>query len=181
MTFQARALMQKGEYAATLKSLLQAFEILQNPASEKNAYALGNRTPAEFRLNRLEFAHQIYGQLMEETGNTEQAIFHYKESVSIASLTKNDFRIANVLFLIASQYYDADQLDSVEVYAQKSVKFFDQINSGWKSFPIWTLARKNFKAKNFSSNSFVYRNIYLHLHPSKYEGIKIRYKPCMQL
>ena len=148
LTFQARALMQKGEYAATLKSLLQAFEILQNPASEKNAYALGNRTPAEFRLNRLEFAHQIYGQLMEETGNTEQAIFHYKESIRIASLIKDYFRIASVSALIASQYLDANQLDSVEVYAQKSVKLFEQFNSGWKTVPILFLALKNFKAKN---------------------------------
>ncbi|OYU94399.1 MAG: two-component sensor histidine kinase [Bacteroidetes bacterium B1(2017)] len=85
---------------------------------------------------------------MEETGNTEQAIFYYKESVRIASLIKDYFRIASASAAIASQYYDEDQLDSVEVYAQKSVKLFEQINSGWKTQPILSLARKNFKAKN---------------------------------
>jgi two-component system, NtrC family, sensor kinase len=148
LTSQAFALRQKGEYAATLKSCLQAFEILQNPASEKNAYGLGKEIPAEYRLERLDFAHQMYGQLMDETGNTEQAIFHFKESERIASLTKNYFRIAAVSAAIASQYLDAEQLDSVEVYAQKSVKLFEQINSGWKTQPILYLARKNFKAKN---------------------------------
>jgi hypothetical protein len=34
-------LVQKGEYDSALESFLLAFEILQNPASEKNAYALG--------------------------------------------------------------------------------------------------------------------------------------------
>ncbi|OYU94400.1 MAG: two-component sensor histidine kinase [Bacteroidetes bacterium B1(2017)] len=86
---------------------------------------------------------------MNETGNTEQAISHYKESLKIASLNKNYFRSANVSASIASQYYDADQLDSVEVYAQKSVNFFDQINIKInKSRPLLLLANKNFKAKN---------------------------------
>ena len=148
LTYKGFALRQKGEYAATLKSFLQAFEILQNPASEKNAYGLGKELPAEYRLNRLSFAHQIYGGLMDETGNTEQAIFHFKESERIALLTKNYFRIAAVSASIANQYLDANQLDSVEVYAQKSVKFFEQMTSGWKTQPILYLALKNFKAKN---------------------------------
>jgi hypothetical protein len=148
LTYQAFALRQKGEYAATLKSFLQVFEILQNPASEKNAYGLGKEIPAEYRLERLAFTHQIYGSLMEETGNSEQAIFHFKESERIASLNEDYFRIAAVSAAIASQYLDAEQLDSVEVYAQKSVKLFEQINSGWKTQPILSLARKNFKAKN---------------------------------
>jgi signal transduction histidine kinase len=148
LTNQAFALRQKGEYAAAMKSFLQAFEILQNPASEKNAYGLGKQTPGECRLDRLAFTHHIFGQLMEETGNTEQSIFHYKESERIASQTKNYFRIAAVSSVIASQYFDANQLDSVEAYAQKSVKFFTQINSSWKSQPILYLSRKNFKAKN---------------------------------
>jgi two-component system NtrC family sensor kinase len=145
---QAYALMQKADYAGGLQNLLQAFEILQNPDSEKNAYGLGKELPAEYRLNRLAFNHSICGGLMEETGNTEQAIFHYKESVRIASLIKDYFRIAAVSAAIASQYLDANQLDSVEVYAQKSVKLYEQINSGWKTQPILYLARKNFKAKN---------------------------------
>jgi hypothetical protein len=85
---------------------------------------------------------------MEETGNTEQAIFHYKESVRIASLIKDYYRIAQVSAAIARLYNDADQLDSVEVYAQKSARFFEKIKSVWKSTPILYLARKNFKAKN---------------------------------
>ncbi|MCH6235778.1 ATP-binding protein [Cognataquiflexum rubidum] len=148
LTNQAYALTQKGEYAAVLKSLLQALEILQNPASEKDAYALGISTPAEFRMTSLDRSHQLYGGLMDETGNTEQAIFHYREAARIGSLTKNYFRIALASAAIARQFYDIDQLDSVEVYAQKSVKFLGQINSEWKSMPILTLARKNFKAKN---------------------------------
>ncbi|MCH6235774.1 tetratricopeptide repeat-containing sensor histidine kinase [Cognataquiflexum rubidum] len=148
LVVKANTLVQKGEYAEALKNLLQAFEILQNPDSEKYAFGLGKLTSAEFRLARLDFAYQTYGQLMEETGNTEQAIFHYKESIRIASLIKDYFRIASVSSLIARQYLDASQLDSVEVYAQKSVKLFEQINSGGKTFPILYLARKNFKAKN---------------------------------
>jgi signal transduction histidine kinase len=147
---QAAALRQKGDYAATLKNLLQAFEILQNPASEKNAYGLGNMTPAEFRLNRLDWAHNTYGVLMEETGNTEQAIFHIKESIRIASLTQNYSRISASLALIANKYLDADQLDSVEVYVQKSLKFGEQINKNdqFKIRPFLVLADKNFKSKN---------------------------------
>jgi two-component system, NtrC family, sensor kinase len=147
---QAAALRQKGDYAATLKNLLQAFEILQNPASEKNAYGLDNKTPAEFRLARLDFAHQVYGGLMEETGNTEQAIFHVKESIRIASLTQNYFRISAGLAAIANKYLDADQLDSVEVYAQKSLKFGEQINNNdrFKIWPFLILAGKNLKSKN---------------------------------
>ncbi len=148
LTSQAYALRQKGEYAAALKSLLQAFDILQNPASEKNVYGVGNRTPAEYRLDRLDWTHNIYGELMDETGDTEQAIFHYKESVRIASLIKDYLRIASVSYYIANQFYEADQLDSVEVYAQKSLKFYEQINTTWKSLPILLLAGKHFKAKN---------------------------------
>jgi signal transduction histidine kinase len=148
LTAQAITLRQKGDYAAALQNLLQAFEILQNPASEKNAFGLGNKTPAELRLNRLAWTHQMFGELMEETGNTEQAIFHYKESIRIASLIKDYIRIALASAAIARQYLDTDQLDSVEVYAQKSVKFYEQITSGWKTVPILILSRKNFKAKN---------------------------------
>jgi two-component system, NtrC family, sensor kinase len=147
---QAAALRLKGDYAATLKNLLQAFEILQNPASEKNAYGLDNMTPAEFRLNRLDWAHNVYGGLMEETGNTEQAIFHVKESIRIASLTQNYIRISAGLAAIANKYLDADQLDSVEVYAQKSLKLGEQINNNdrFKIWPFLILAGKNFKSKN---------------------------------
>ena len=165
---QANALRHKGEYAASLKNLLLSFEILQNPASEKNAVGLDNKTPAELRLNRLAWTHQQYGQLMEETGNTEQAIFHFKESVKIASLNEDYFRIAIVSATIAGQYYDADLLDSVEVYAQKSLKFFEQINSEWKSWPIWTLARKNFKAKNDKlGRKYLYQALQI---ATEYEG-----------
>ena len=150
LTAQAISLNQKGDYASALQNLLRAFDILQNPASEKKAYALGNMSPSELRLNRLDLAHNTYGGLMDETGNPEQAIFHYKESARIASLTKNYFRIALVSATIAKLYNDAEELDSVEVYAQNSLKFFDQTNIrlDWKSLPMLTLARKNFKAKN---------------------------------
>ncbi len=147
---QANTLTQKGEYAAALKNLLQAFEILQNPASEKNAFSEGNMSPSEFRLIRLGVLHSHYGGLMDATENKEQAILHYKETERIASLTKDYFRIAVTSDAIARLYYDADQLDSVEVYAQKSLKFFDQANDEmvWKSAPYITLARKAFKEKN---------------------------------
>lgn len=157
---KANTLVQKGEYAEALKNLLQAFEILQNHTSEKNAYGLGKETSAEFRLARLDFAYYSYGELMAETGNIEQAIFHFNESVRIASLIKNYFRIALASSNIAELYNMEDQLDSVEVYAQKSVKFFEQINNysstnvnrtnsiSWRSTPILILAKKSFKVKN---------------------------------
>jgi signal transduction histidine kinase len=154
---KANTLVQKGEYAASLKNLLQSFEILQNPASEKNAYGLGKETPAEYRLIVLNFAHFAYGELMAATENTEQAIFQYNESIRIASLVKNYFRIAYASAKIAELYNMEDQLDSVEVYAQKSMKFFEQINdnsysitnsNSWRSLPILVLAEKNFKTKN---------------------------------
>jgi two-component system, NtrC family, sensor kinase len=149
LTLQASALTQKGEYTAALKNLLQAFDIFQNPASEKNVYGLGKENPFKFRLDKLCFTHQIYGDLMEETGNIEQAIFHYKESYRLTSLTKNYYRISLASAKIAQQYYELDQFDSVEVYAQKSLKFFDQMaNYRWKSLPMLLLANKNLKEKN---------------------------------
>jgi signal transduction histidine kinase len=160
---QADALISKGEYASALKRLLQSFEILQNPASEKNAFGLGKRTPAEYRLTRLDYTHQTYGHLMDATGNTEQAIFQYKESMRIASLTKNNFRIAAIAFLIGFQYNSADQLDSAEVYAQKSLQLLDQINiKSFKSFPILLLAIKNFKTKNVELvRKYLYQSLQL--------------------
>jgi two-component system, NtrC family, sensor kinase len=149
LNFQANALIQKGDYAAALKKLLQSFTIFQNPASEKNAYSLGNKTPSEYRLDRLYFSNNIYGILMDKTGNIEQAIFHYKKAERLASLSKNYKNIARVSDQIAQLYYIEGQIDSVEVYAQKSMKFYEQIKDDVNiSRPILTLALKNFKVKN---------------------------------
>jgi len=70
-----------GRYAESLQSLLASFALSENKANEKSYWNVGTlRVEKEKRLYALNCAHHIYGILMRETMNREEAIIHFKEA-----------------------------------------------------------------------------------------------------
>ena len=159
---QAFVLINKGDFAAALKNILQSLKILQNPASEKNTWVRGNVTATKNRLRRLDYAYFVYGLLMIGTENTEQAIFQFKESIRASLETENYFRIGLASSVIADQYLKLNIIDSAETYAQKSLKLFEQIK----------------EKKFFSIPNYILGDIYVK--QKKYELAKKYYHRSLQ-
>ena len=83
------ALLNKGNYPRSLKTVLAAMAILENPKSEENVLVgkfpgddeLVYRTasPHEQRLSEIAFTHQILGVLYANSNNYEKALVHHLE------------------------------------------------------------------------------------------------------
>ena len=96
-----------GDFASALQCYLQVFEISNDPDSEKKQdwITWKDHTLTQARLQDLAYVHQMYGSLMQRTGNEKQAIFHYMESARIAkeigspNLSVSSFSNAGRLYL----------------------------------------------------------------------------------
>jgi signal transduction histidine kinase len=138
---EAHALIEKGrnqqelgDFASALQCYLQAFEIAKDPDSEKKQYWVEweNHTQTESRLRELAYVHQMYGSLMQRTGNEKQGIFHYLESARLAKQLGSANLAVSSFSNAGRSYLKMNKLDSA-VYcmneAEKtpltgSLKFF---------------------------------------------------------
>src|SRR5206468_13036536 len=84
LSSKAYLLMNLGKYAASLENFLLAFEIAEDPKSEKYFWTLKSySSPEKLRLYLLANTNFNFGHLMGRTENKDRQIFYYKETKKI--------------------------------------------------------------------------------------------------
>ncbi|MEP7374757.1 MAG: ATP-binding protein [Chitinophagaceae bacterium] len=134
---EARALIYKGQllsvsgrYAESLKCLLEALTIAEDPESEKNTWIFDdNFSPQKSRLSTLSYAHNVFAILMFAVQNREQQIVHSNKSRKIAESINDSTRIVSADISLGRIYLELNMLDSALFFmkdAEKIALEYDQ-------------------------------------------------------
>ena len=109
-----------GQYAQSLNYLLQAFDIVNNPANEKREWnMITSITPQNYRFNAKASAHRIYAVLLMSTLNSEQAIVNLNEAIRLSEITSNTNMKIVCLSMLAINYFDLNKMDSALLVAKE--------------------------------------------------------------
>ena len=135
---KAYQLLSIGRYGESLKCLVEALVITENPKSEKNNWQFSSSiSPVKERFTTLSITHHMYALLMNSTQNTDQEIFHYKEEIKISEKIKRQGGLQLAYMNLASTYSLLNKQDSALAFAKKSASMAEQ--SGLKYYHGWTL------------------------------------------
>ena len=122
-----------GRYAESLQSILASFTLSENKANEKRYWNVGTlRVEKEKRLYALNCAHHIYGILMRETMNREEAIIHFKEAKSIAVEIHSYARSLLASLNLGRIYMEMEKLDSALYHENDAASIIK--SSGWEKY-----------------------------------------------
>ena len=111
-------------YPLSFKVLMQALEITENPASEKNTWHLKKwQTPQTYRLSILGYTHLGLGFLYAYSGNYEKQMDAYYKSKRIAESIKDSLLIFFIYENMSSRFNEFNQLDSALFYGQKAMEY----------------------------------------------------------
>jgi two-component system, NtrC family, sensor kinase len=123
LIYKGQLLSTKGRYAESLKCLLEAFTIAEDPESEKNTWLFDDNFPPEkSRLSTLSYAHNTFALLMLATQNTEQQILHYKKSREIAENINDSSNISRADIGLCRSYLELNMLDSALFFIKSAKK-----------------------------------------------------------
>ncbi len=163
---EARALIYKGQllsingrYAESLKCLLEALTIAENPESEKNTWIFDdNFSPQKSRLSTLSYAHNTFALLMFAVQNTEQQILHSKEARKIAEGINDSTRILSADISLGRIYIDLNMLDSALFFMKDAEKIALQYDQK-KVCPLFHIALEiytcNWEIRHLLNNFFI--------------------------
>ena len=123
---QAATLARRGYQLTALARLPEAYQsLLESIQIAEKSKAANSTWPItypdlskEHRLWVLSLAHNMFGVLMTRTENTQQRLFHFKESLKIALSINNPERILIADMNLAGVYIDMGKLDSALKYAK---------------------------------------------------------------
>jgi two-component system, NtrC family, sensor kinase len=107
-----------GRYAEALQYLLEAFNIVEDPALEKEkswplfSSSFSTAFTGSTRLLMLAYTHHMMGILMWQTDNNEQSIFHFREARNISSTIGHTTRLMMASMNLGRSYANSNQLDS---------------------------------------------------------------------
>ena len=114
---QAYQLIGLGRYAEALQYLLEAFKKVEEQGLEnEKAWIMFAANPSSFtgnkRLLMLAYTHHIFGILMWQTDNNEQAIIHFTKAREISSSIGHGIRQLMADMNLGRSYMLENQLDS---------------------------------------------------------------------
>ncbi|HKJ82206.1 MAG TPA: ATP-binding protein [Ignavibacteriaceae bacterium] len=116
------ALLALGKYPASLESLSEAFQIAENPASEKSALPfLKGPTPHARRLYNLGLINLHMGQLYGATGNMDMEKLRYSKVLSYAQSIQDTFLLSLAYLNLGYSYTYLNQLDSALYFEQQAL------------------------------------------------------------
>jgi len=122
-----------GRYAESLQSILASFEISQSEGNDNSYWDVGTfATEKEKKLYALNCAHHIYGILMRETMNNEQAIIHFKEAKKIAVEINSYARSLLASLNLGRIYLEKGNLDSALHYENDARDIIE--SSSWEKY-----------------------------------------------
>ena len=136
------ALLNKGNYPRSLKTLLSAIDILEDPKSEKNvlvgkfpgADVLSNRiaAPQLQRASEIAFTHQMLGILYANSNNYEKSLHHHLLGRQKAEQSGN-VPLQGILNLTLNRVYlQLGKNDSAMISIQMAYEHF--LQSGFKRY-----------------------------------------------
>ncbi len=108
-----------GKYGEALECIIESLTILEDPASEKNAWQIDSTrgTLMYQRLWRISSAHHVYALLEADMGNFDQELFHYREEIRIAEKIGASFRIQVAYMNLGNTYKRLEKPDSALYFA----------------------------------------------------------------
>jgi signal transduction histidine kinase len=123
-THKAYQLLHIGHYGEALESLLKAFQILENEASERETFWVhAGQSAHEFRLDNLAQTHIVYALLMDFTENQAEEIQHFKISLRLAKEIKSQHRETIALMNLGWAYNTyRNELDSALYFHREAEK-----------------------------------------------------------
>jgi len=133
-----------GRYPESLQCYLEAFDIAQDPESEKSIWILppwmlsADRSPKTTRLNVLGNLHMAIANLFFRTGNTELLTYHFSEAARIGEETKGFSFLFYLYATMGVAYKNLNKLDSALLLEQKALSIAKQ--HGYKDFVSRVLA-----------------------------------------
>ncbi len=112
-----------GNYPLSLKVLMQAKELTENSANEKNTWRLSQGlTPHAYRLSILGYTYLGFGELYFHTGDNEKRLTSYYKGKEIAESIKDTLLLYFLYGDIGDAYYSMNKLDAALQYGQKAMK-----------------------------------------------------------
>jgi signal transduction histidine kinase len=122
-----------GRYAESLQSLLASFEICQAEGNDDSYWDVGTLSvEKEKKLYALNCAHHIYGILMRETWNNDQAVIHFKEAKRIAVQINSNARSLLASLNLGRIYLEKGNFDSALHHQNDAMSIID--SSGWEKY-----------------------------------------------
>ncbi len=122
-----------GRYAESLQSLLASFEISQAEGNDKSYWDVGTLSvEKEKKLYALNCAHHIYGILMRETWNNDQAVIHFKEAKRIAVEINSFARSLLASLNLGRIYLEKGNFDSALHHENDARSIIN--SSGWEKY-----------------------------------------------
>ncbi len=158
LAFKGWNLLRLGRYAPALQCFIQAFEIAQDPKSEKYTWDLGNNAPLrKMRLANLALTHNMFAHLMGATDNISQQIVHFKKAKKIAE----EIGDSNFIGIVDLNLIAFNKLDSALSFEKNAEHIL--IQTGQKRFLSYAFSCKGDiyfkKGDKKSARQFYYEGI----------------------
>ena len=123
-----------GKYANALQYLLDAFKIAQDPSNDNEitwelfSHSFRALVPGSNRLLVLAYTHHIYGILMLQTDNSDQATFHFTKARELSSVIGHGVRQMMADMNLGRCYMAKNQLDSALMFENEAEKLASTTN-----------------------------------------------------
>ncbi len=137
LNMQAYALLNLGNYPASLQIFLAGIEIANNATNEKKILPERYRrtfgiksdeiSPRSYRLQILAFLYFNFGILYENAGNTEKALSNYFQAHELGELTANKQIIGGTYMNIGRIYLQIKKNDSALYFQEGAYDTFREI------------------------------------------------------
>ena len=162
---KAYQLIGMGRYAEALQFLLEAFKIAndKNNDNEKTwqlfSYTFTSSFAGNNRLLMLAYTHHIFGILMWQTDNNEQAIFHFREARRISSEIGHNTRQMMANMNLGRSYLNADKADSALIFEKEAEQL--AIKTNFKKYlgQVYSIIAGVYQKKNDKEKEKLYYHL----------------------
>src|SRR6187399_2115789 len=162
---KAYQLIGMGRYAEALQFLLEAFKIAndKNNDTEKTwqlfSYTFTSSFVGNNRLLMLAYTHHIFGILMWQTDNNEQAIFHFREARRISSEIGHSNRQMMSNMNLGRSYLNADKADSALIFEKEAEQL--AIKTNFKKYlgQVYSIIAGVYQKKNDKEKEKLYYHL----------------------
>ena len=162
---KAYQLIGMGRYAEALQFLLEAFKIAndKNNDNEKTwqlfSYTFTSSFAGNNRLLMLAYTHHIFGILMWQTDNNEQAIFHFREARRISSEIGHSNRQMMSNMNLGRSYLNADKADSALIFEKEAEQL--AIKTNFKKYlgQVYSIIAGVYQKKNDKEKEKLYYHL----------------------
>ena len=117
----------KGQYSESLECYLEAFDIVNDPSSEKDFWTLPawiftpDKDPSILRRVLKGNLHMQMANLFIRTGNNELCIYHFAEASKIGRETKSNYFLYYLYATMGIAYKNMNMLDSAMLIVQQGL------------------------------------------------------------